>query len=334
MRTPTKSLVAISISSFLWLGACEGNGGGGNPDDGPDARPTDAMAPPSPDANPGAPDAAPDPAGTLWAAITGANDYKGWSPFPGHAGVRAYTGHGATHRRAFVNDTARDNLADFADGSIIVKENLTSEDPADLAAITVMQRQGSTWYWVRFMPDGTHDVAGTTDDPSAAPCVSSGCHGDMTGSRNDYVFLNNEAQDAAAVYAAITATGDEYTTWTGFGAVAPAIKPDTTFGTHGSFNRTLINDVAEGNENNLADGSILVKENLSANDATALVGITVMKKTAGIDAENEDWFYAELGPDGKVRLAGTRGANAVRCADSGCHDAVNTGGGDFVYGND
>lgn len=333
MRTPTKSLVAISISSLLWLGACEGNGGGGNPGGGPDARPTDAMAPPSPDANPAAPDAMPDPAGNLWAAITGANDYKAWSPFPGHAGVRAYAGHDATHRRVFVNDAARDDIADFANGSIIVKENLTSENPADLAAITVMQRQGSTWYWVRFMPDGTHDIAGTTDEPSAASCVTSGCHGDMDGTRNDYVFLNEEAQDAAAIYAEITAAGDEYTTWAGFGTAAPAVRPDITFGTHGSFNRTLINDVADDDESNLPAGSILVKENLSADDVTALLGITVMKKVAGIDADNRDWFYAELAPDGKVRLAGTWAANAVRCANSGCHDAANTGG-DFVYGND
>jgi hypothetical protein len=90
------------------------------------------------------------------------------------------------------------DLAAMPDGSILVKENLTSADPADLAAITVMQKQGSTWYWARFAPDGSHDVAGTTDEPSAAPCVSSGCHGDMAGSKDDYVFLNNEAQDAAA----------------------------------------------------------------------------------------------------------------------------------------
>jgi hypothetical protein len=333
MRTPTKSLVAISISSFLWLGACEGNGGG-NPGDGPDARPIDAMAPPQPDANPAGPDAAPDPAADLWAAITGANDYKNWSPFPGHAGVRPYTGHGATHRRVFVNDTARGDLADLASGSIIVKENLTSDSTADLAAITAMQKQGSTWYWARFMPNGTHDVAGTTDDPSAGPCVSSGCHGDMAGTQNDYVFLNGEAQDAAAIYAELTASNDPYTDWAGFGAAAPEIKPDITFGEHGSFNRTLINDIADGNESNLANGSILVKQHLSANDAEALVGITVMKKITDIDPANRDWFYAELGPDGKVRLAGTLDANAVTCASSGCHDAASTGGGDFVYGND
>jgi hypothetical protein len=335
MCTPTKSLVAISISSMLLLGACEGDGGGDPPGDRPDAstRP-DAMG--SPDGgDPGAPDAAPSPADALWKAISGANDYTKWAPFPGHEGVAEYTGHGATHRRAFVNETAAGDLAGMPDGSILVKENLTAADatdPANLAAITVMQKQGSTWYWARFAPDGSYDVAGTTDEPGAAPCVSSGCHGDMAGSKNDYVFLNNEAQDAATIYAEITAAGDVYTGWQGFGAGTPAIKMDTTFGTHGSFNRTFINDVANGNEQNLADDSILVKENLTANDAAALDAITVMKKIAGIDPDNDDWFYVKLGPDGKVQLAGTLGANAVGCTTTGCHDATSTDG-DFVYGN-
>lgn len=331
MRTATNSLVALSISSFLWLGACEGDGGGGDPVDPPDARPGDAMES-RPDADPGAPDAAPDPAADLWEAITGANDYKEWAGFPGHEGVVPYTGHGATHRRAFVNTTAAGDLAAMPDGSIIVKENLTSDNPADLAAITVMQKQGATWYWARFMPDGSHDVAGTTEDPSAAPCVSSGCHGDMAAAKDDYVFLNNEAQDAADIYAEITA--EEYRAWVGFGTATPPIKADTTFGTHGAYNRTFINDVADGNENNLADGSILVKENLTANDATALEAITVMKKIAGRDPDNEDWFYAKLGPDGKVQLAGTLNANRVGCTSSGCHTAADTGSQDFVYGND
>jgi hypothetical protein len=330
MRTATKSLVAISISSLLWLGACEGNGGG-NPGDAPDARLADAMGP-RPDARPPAPDAPPDPAADLWRAITGSNDYKDWAGFPGHEGVREYTGHGATHRRVFVNETAAADLDGLGDGSIIVKENLTSDSAADLAAITVMQRQGSTWYWARFMPDGTHDVAGTTDDPSAAPCVSSGCHGDMAGTENDYVFLNAEAHDAAAIYLELTAAGDLYTDWPGFGAAAPEIEPDNTFGVHGAFNRTLINDTANANEATLANDSILVKQNLSAEDAAALDSLAVMKKIAGVDAANGNWFYATLGPDGRVRSAGTLAANNVGCAIGGCHDAASTGG-DFVFGN-
>lgn len=331
MRTPTKSLVAISISSILWLGACEGSGGGGGNPNPPDARSPDAMAP-QPDARPVMPDAPPDPAADLWKAISGSNGYKSWAGFPGHEGVRASADHGTTHVRVFVNEEAAADLAGLADGSILVKENFTSENEADLAAITVMQRQGSTWFWARFMPDGTYDVAGTTDDPGAATCVTSSCHGDMARTRDDYVFLNAEAQDAAAIYLELTAAGG-YTTWDGFGAGAPDIEPDNTFGVHGAFNRTFINDVADGNEDNLAADSILVKEDLTAEAATAVGALSVMKKIAGSDAANGDWFYAKLGPDGKVQLAGTKGANNVSCAISGCHDTASTDG-DFVFGND
>jgi hypothetical protein len=333
MRTPTKRLVAISISSLLLLGACEGDGGGDPPGDSPDASTMpDALDTP-PDADPGAPDATPDPAADLWKAISGANDYKNWPGFPGHAGVAAYMGHGATHRRAFVNDTAAGDLAAMPDGSIIVKENLTSDDPADLAAVTVMQRQGDDWFWAAFMPDGTPNVAGLTNDPAVTGCVAAACHGDMAGSQNDRVFLNDEAQDAAAIYVDLTTAGDEYTTWPGFGAGAPQIDPDGSGGAHGSFNRAFINDIANGNEANLAANSILVKQNFTADDEAALEGITIMKKIAGIDPANDDWFYAKLGPDGKVQLAGTLGANAVGCTVSGCHEAESTPGADFVYSN-
>jgi hypothetical protein len=292
----------------------------------PDARP---------DATPGMDGRADDGhADALWDAISGANDYKYWSPFPGHEGVVAYTGHGATHRRAFVNETAFGDLAGLPDGSILVAEDLTSADPMDLAAITVMQKQGSVWYWARFDPEGNHDVAGTTDEPGAAPCVSSGCHGDMAASKSDYVFLNNEAQDAAALYAEITMAGAEYTTWPGFGdASSPEIEPDTSGGIHGVYNRTFINDIANLDEAGLPNGSILVEEALGDADAATLLSITIMRKEAGIDAMNQDWFYAELGPDGKVQLAGTLGANNVRCSLSGCHIAGGGTGGDFVFGN-
>ena len=288
----------------------------------------------SPDGQPGTPDAPPDPAAALWQAISGANDYKNWPGFPGHEGVVASDAHGTTHRRAFVNETAAGDLAGLPDGSILVKENLSSEDPADLAAITVMQRQGSDWFWAAFKPDGTADAAGLTSDPAVASCVAAACHGDMANSKNDYVFLNNEAQDAAALYAEITAAGDQYTTWQGFGGGAgtPPIEPDSSGGVHGSFNRTFLNDTANGNERNLPDGSILVKENLSANDAAALESITIMRKIADIDPDNDDWFYVKLGPDGKVQLAGTLVDNAVGCTESGCHAAASTGG-DYVFGN-
>jgi hypothetical protein len=326
MRTPTKSLISISLTGFLFLGACGDDGGNTGPDT-PDAAtnpPTDGA--PAPDA-PGA-----DPAAALWNAISGANDYTAWAGFPGHEGVAAYTGHGATHRRAFVNDVAAGDLAGMPDGSIIVKENLTAEDPTALAAITVMRKQGADWYWARFMPDGTYDVAGTTAELASAGCVAAACHGDLLGSKDDYVFLNNEAQDAAQIYTDVTAM-DDYTAWLGFGTATtpPPVEADASGGAHGAFNRTFLNDIGDGNERNLADGTIIVKENYSPDENT-MVAITVMAKITDIDAANENWFYAKLSPTGEVQLAGTLGANNVGCALNGCHDAA--AGNDFVFAND
>lgn len=337
MRAPTNSLTAVSLSVCFLLGACRGSSGGGG--NGPDARPgVDAAPGPDGAGNPDAPDASVDPADALWRAITGANDYKNWTPFPGHEGVAEYTGHGATHRRAFVNATAAGDLASLPGGSILVKENLTSDNPADLAAITVMQKQGDTWYWVRFAPDGSHDVAGTTEELAGEGCVSAGCHGDLAGSQNDAVFLNNQAQDAAAIYAEMTAAGDVYTAWVGFGVATPAVTADSTGGLHGGpFLRTFINDVADSNERNLANDSILVLENLNSEDpaaANALATLTVMKKIADVDPDNEDWFYARLGADGKVQFAGTLGQNNAYCASSTCHGDASLTNGDFVIRND
>lgn len=326
-----KSLIAISMSGCFLLSACKGSSGGGN--EGPDARPG-ADARPGTDATPGSPDAPADPAAALWDAIQG---YEDWTPFPGFEGVAEYTGHGATHRRAFVNTTAEADLAGLASGSILVKENLTSENPDDLAAITVMQKQGDTWFWASFKPDGTYEVAGTTEELNGAGCVAAGCHGDLATSKNDYVFLNNQAQDAAAIYAEITVAADLYTTWAGFGVDTPVVSMDTTGGLHGgTFLRTFINPVAENNERNLADGSVLVLENLNSMDpaaAGALATITLMKKVPDVDPDNDDWFYARLGADGKVQFAGTLGQNNAYCASGTCHGDLDLTNNDFVFRN-
>ena len=322
------------MSGLFLLGACQGESGGGN--EGPDARPRADAAPGTDGSNPGDPDASTDPAAALWEAIDG---YESWAPFPGFEGVAEYTGHGATHRRAFVNPTAANDLAGLADGSILVKENLTSDNPDDLAAITVMQKQGDTWFWARYKPDGTYDVAGTTEELGAEGCLAAGCHGDLATSQNDYVFLNNNAQTAAAIYGEITVATDLYTEWVGFGVATPVVTADTTGGLHGgTFLRTFINGVADSNERNLADGSVLVLENLTSADpaaAGALATLSVMKKIPDLDPENDDWFYATLGADGKVKFAGTLGQNNASCGgSSGCHgDAVLTNG-DFVIRND
>jgi len=89
---------------------------------------------------------------------------------------------------------------------VVVKRNYgpAGVDPAEvsnnpndhLAAVTVMyQRPGfnaetDDWFWVKYLPDGTLDVAGDAQIPMAgnvAGCI--GCHGDAPG--GDWLFVTD-----------------------------------------------------------------------------------------------------------------------------------------------
>ena len=95
---------------------------------------------------------------------------------------------------------------------------------------------------------------------------------------------------------------------------------------HGKFVRTFINDVAAGSTEAPAIGSILVKENFSADDPDKLNGLTVMQRIEGYDTENSDWFWVRYGTNGKV----THSGQVSLCVD--CH--FDAGGDDFVFLND
>lgn len=77
---------------------------------------------------------------------------------------------------------------------------------------------------------------------------------------------------------------------------------------------------------NLPPGSILVKENFSRNDRASLEGITVMKRIAGYDPDNEDWFFARYSAGGSLTHAG----KVAMCSD--CHSSAD--GDDFSFLND
>ena len=69
-----------------------------------------------------------------------------------------------------------------------------------LAAITVMyQRPGfnadtNDWFWVKWLPDGTLDLAGETQMAgNVGGCI--GCHGDAPG--NDWIFVTDRAMHPA-----------------------------------------------------------------------------------------------------------------------------------------
>jgi len=107
---------------------------------------------------------------------------------------------------------------------------------------------------------------------------------------------------------------------------------------HGAFVRYFVNSTAARNTDALGNGSILVKENFMARDASTLGAITVMKRIAGYDPDTEDWFWVKFTPRGEVAKNPAGMALAGRVAkgmDQGCiacHE--NAGGDDYVYAND
>jgi hypothetical protein len=88
--------------------------------------------------------------------------------------------------------------------------------------------------------------------------------------------------------------------WPGTGAFYPGKSP------HGALLTTYVNDIAlkaiEGKEGKLPVGSIVAKENYSADKK--YLALTVMYKIKGYDPEGGDWYWARYTPDGKVKGEG------------------------------
>lgn len=96
---------------------------------------------------------------------------------------------------------------------------------------------------------------------------------------------------------------------------------------HGPMSRVFINDKVAGASNNftgrLPDGSIIVKENRGTSALVTEAKLTVMWKVAGFDASNNDWFWANLTPEGDVVVEG----RVTSCA--ACHGGARAN--DFVF---
>jgi hypothetical protein len=69
-------------------------------------------------------------------------------------------------------------------------------------------------------------------------------------------------------------------------------------------------------------GSILVRENY-ARDRATLLSITPMYKVRGYNPGGGDWYWAEYGPDGKVR-AGGRVQSCIQCHSASKKDFLYT----------
>ena len=124
----------------------------------------------------------------LWKRITEDFAYSGYSFWPGHEDVRAgQAPHGSLHR-IYVNRTLLEGLPTqdriAADGSIIVKDNLTAT--RELDSVTVMAKvegynpEAGDWFWAKYEPDGTVQVEG-----KPGGCIR--CHEGVA--ENDYVIV-------------------------------------------------------------------------------------------------------------------------------------------------
>jgi len=124
---------------------------------------------------------------TVYQYITQTNPYQQWALFPGKE--KLYVGkhpHGAfltTHVNEVALKGIQDKAGTLPEGSIIVKENYTSEKK--LAAVTVMYRthgydpNAGDWFWAKYKANGSIEKEGKVQG-----CI--GCH--ATKIDNDWIF--------------------------------------------------------------------------------------------------------------------------------------------------
>jgi hypothetical protein len=110
---------------------------------------------------------------------------------------------------------------------------------------------------------------------------------------------------AAKLFTMITET-DPFQDWARFPEAQGLIESAAP---HGPFARVWINGPVEdvvltGLGGNLPDGSIIVKENLGESTSEKADAWTIMWKVSGYDPDNNDWFWANVTPDGDVNAEG------------------------------
>jgi hypothetical protein len=117
---------------------------------------------------------------------------------------------------------------------------------------------------------------------------------------------------------------DPYQQWGQFPdrqGTLPSVLP------HGPMSRVWINGKVASALGNfggqLPDGSIIVKENVGTSSQVTEAALTVMWKVAGFDSTNNDWFWANMTPQGQIAAEG----KVQSC--TACHGGVRSN--DFVF---
>ncbi len=117
---------------------------------------------------------------------------------------------------------------------------------------------------------------------------------------------------------------DPYQQWAQFSdyqGILPSALP------HGPMSQVFINGVVESALDNfdgaLPDGAIIVKENVGTSPDVSEAALTVMWKVTGFDPDNNDWFWANMTPQGQIVAEGKVAACAA------CHGGARAN--DFVF---
>ena len=125
---------------------------------------------------------------TLWKRIAEETDFKRYSYWPGHEKIQpGQAPHGPFHR-VFINRALLDGLPSpdrhAAEGSIIVKENLNSDQKVTgltvMAKVTGFDSEAGDWFWASYSPEGEARRAGKLEG-----CIQ--CHAGMED--NDFVII-------------------------------------------------------------------------------------------------------------------------------------------------
>ncbi len=158
---------------------------------------------------------------------------------------------------------------------------------------------------------------------AAGGCTNMSIPEDSGGAMTD-----SDGAGASAPTGAKLSTGimqdDPYQQWAQFPdrqGTLPSALP------HGPMSQVFINGVVQSALDNfdgaLPEGSIIVKENVGTSLDVTEVALTVMWKVQGFDPANNDWFWANMTPDGEIVAEGkVQGCTA-------CHGGARAN--DFVF---
>ena len=103
---------------------------------------------------------------------------------------------------------------------------------------------------------------------------------------------------------------------------------------HGALVKTYMNRKAAADPKNLANGSVVIKENYSPDKK--LMAITMMYKSKDYNPDADDWYWVKYLPNGEVaQMDSPKGKMAIAGKAQGCIDChAGAEGDDYLFFND